>query len=438
MTVYVHDSVSAGGDGDPAQTRYSTDALVDRLNAGEPYAVAFGGQGNAWLETLEELVSSAGVEDELMALLAAADMMLEPVARELVVVRPTGFDPLRWVRALAAEEPVPGGEQLMSAACSLPGVLLTQVATMRALTRQGIDFAATPPVAVAGHSQGVLAVEALRAGGGKDVELLALAQLIGAAATLEGRRRGITLLGARSPMVSVTNADSNRIASLLEEFGKGSVLVPTLSVRNGRRSAVIAGTPEQLTRFELYCQRIADAEAAERKHKLRGGTVFNPAFESVRVDVGFHSPQLADAVKLVDRWAAKIGLAAEFNRGLAHEMAKAILVHPVDWVNQVSGLHEAGARWILDLGPSDILTRLTAPVIRGLGIGIVAAATRGGQRNLFTAGAVPEVARPWSSYAPTVVVLPDGSVKLETKFTRLTMPGSPRTLSNCPNSPTAQ
>ena len=83
-------------------------------------------------------------------------------------------------------------------------------------------------------------------------------------------------------------------------------------------------------------------------------------------------------------------------------------------------MNDAGARWILDLGPGDILTRLTAPVIRGLGIGIVPAATRGGQRNLFTVGAVPEVARPWSSYAPTVVSLPDGSVKLSTKFTRLT------------------
>ncbi|MGA7467545.1 fatty acid synthase subunit beta domain-containing protein, partial [Mycobacterium sp.] len=80
----------------------------------------------------------------------------------------------------------------------------------------------------------------------------------------------------------------------------------------------------------------------------------------------------------------------------------------------------AGARWILDLGPGDILTRLTAPVIRGLGIGIVPAATRGGQRNLFTVGAVPEVARPWSSYAPSLVSLPDGRVKLSTKFTRLT------------------
>ncbi len=105
---------------------------------------------------------------------------------------------------------------------------------------------------------------------------------------------------------------------------------------------------------------------------------------------------------------------------MAREMAEAILVRRVDWVNEISELHEAGARWILDLGPGDILTRLTAPVIRGLGIGIVPAATRGGQRNLFTVGAVPEVAKPWSSYAPTLVTLPDGSVKLSTKFTRLT------------------
>ncbi len=122
MTIYEYDTVSAGRDGDPAQPRHRTHALVDRLNAGEPYAVAFGGQGSAWLETLEELVSSAGIEDELATLVGEAEMMLEPVARELVVVRPIGFDPLRWVRALAAEEPVPSAEQLMSAACSLPGV----------------------------------------------------------------------------------------------------------------------------------------------------------------------------------------------------------------------------------------------------------------------------------------------------------------------------
>ena len=191
---------------------------------------------------------------------------------------------------------------------------------------------------------------------------------------------------------------------------------PVLSIRNGRRSVVITGTPEQLSRFELYCEQIADAEAAQRKNKLRGGAAFAPNFDPVAVEVGFHTPRLADGVDIVGRWAETVGLDVP----LARAMAEAILVQPVDWVEAVTGLSDAGARWILDLGPGDILTRVTAPVIRGLGVGIVPAATRGGQRNLFTVGAAPEVGKPWSSYAPSVISLPDGSVKLSTKFTRLT------------------
>ena len=417
MTIFEHDRVSTGRDDESGST-HTTHALVDRLNAGEPYAVAFGGQGSAWLETLEELVSSAGIEAELATLAGEAALLLEPVAKELVVVRPIGFEPLQWVRSLAAEEPVPNAKQLTSAAVSVPGVLLTQIAAVRALARQGMDLAATPPVAVAGHSQGVLAVEAVAAAGARDVELLALAQLIGAAGTLVARRRGITILGDRPPMVSVTNADPTRIHELLEEFAQDvrTVLPPVLSIRNGRRSVVITGTPEQLSRFELYCEQIAEAEAADRKNKVRGGAVFSPVFEPVQVEVGFHTPRLSDGIDIVGRWAEQVGLDVE----LAREMTEAILVRQVDWVDEITDLHEAGAQWILDLGPGDILTRLTAPVIRGLGVGIVPAATRGGQRNLFTVGAVPEVARPWSSYAPSLVSLPDGKVKLSTKFTRLT------------------
>ncbi|MDY6869483.1 MAG: DUF1729 domain-containing protein [Actinomycetota bacterium] len=416
MTIYEHDRVSAGWDDESGAK--TTHALVDRLTAGEPFAVAFGGQGSAWLETLEDLVSSTGIESELATLAGEAELLLEPVARELVVVRPIGFEPLRWVRALAAEEAVPTAKQLTSAAVSVPGVLLTQIAAVRALARQGMDLFETPPVAIAGHSQGVLAVEALAARGAKDVELLALAQLIGAAGTLVARRRGITVLGDRPPMVSVTNADPERIHELLEEFSTDvrTVLPPVLSIRNGRRSVVITGTPEQLSRFELYCTQIAEKEEAERTKKLRGGAVFAPAFDPVQVEVGFHTPRLADGIDIVGRWAATVGL----DVALARQMTEALLVNHVDWVDEVTELHDAGARWILDLGPGDILTRLTAPVIRGLGVGIVPAATRGGQRNLFTAGAVPEVARPWSSYTPTAVQLPDGSVKLSTKFTRLT------------------
>ena len=418
MTIYEHHRVSADHDGMTGDASQGTHALVDRLAAGEAYAVAFGGQGSAWLETLEELVSSAGIESELATLVGEADLLLEPVASELVVVRPIGFEPLRWVRALAAEDPVPSTKQLTSAAVSLPGVLLSQIAAVRTLARQGMDLRTTPPVAVVGHSQGILAVEALKAAGERDVELLALAQLIGAAGTLVARRRGISVLGDRSPMVSISNADPERIYRLLEDFSQDvrTVLPPVLSIRNGRRSVVITGTPEQLSRFELYCKQISEKEEADRKNKVRGGDVFAPAFDAVQVEVGFHTPRLADSIDIVGDWAEKVGI----DVGLARAMAEAILVQPVDWVDEVIRVHEAGARWILDLGPGDILTRLTAPVIRGLGVGIVPAATRGGQRNLFTVGAVPEVARPWSSYAPSLVGLPDGRVKLSTKFTRLT------------------
>jgi fatty acid synthase len=402
----------------PSEALAGTHALVDRLNAGEPYAVAFGGQGGAWLENLEELVSSAGIESELSEIVGEAALLLQPVARELVVVRPIGFEPLQWVRALAAEEPLPATKQLVTAAISGPGILLAQMAAIRALTRQGLDLYNTPPVAMAGHSQGIMACESLRAKGAKDAELLALLQLIGAAGSLVSRRRGMVGRGDKSPMVSVTNVDPDRIAELLEDFSSDvrTVLPPVLSIRNGRRSVVITGTPEQLGRFELYCSKITEKEEAERKNKLRGGAVFSPEFHGVQVEVGFHTPRLSDGVEVVDRWAEKCGI----NAAMAHEMTEAIFVRPIDWVAEIERLHEAGAKWIVDLGPSDTVTRLTAPVIRGLGVGIVPAATRTGQRNLFTVGAEPEIPPAWSSYAPSTVKLPDGSVKLSTKFTRLT------------------
>ena len=133
-----------------------------------------------------------------MATLAGeAELLLEPIATELVVVRPIGFEPLRWVRALAAEETVPASKHLTSAAVSVPGVLLTQIAAIRALARQGMDLVANPPVAVADTRRASLAVRSPQASGTKDVELLAMAQLIGAAGTLVARRRGIAILGDR-------------------------------------------------------------------------------------------------------------------------------------------------------------------------------------------------------------------------------------------------
>ena len=171
MTIFENDRL-------PSENRVTAHALVDRLNAGEPYAVVFGGQGHSsWVSSLEEIVTTAGIESELARVVGDAEVLLAPVADELVVVRPVGFAPLSWARALAGGETVPA--DMTSAAVSVPGVLLTQIAATRALIRQGLEFDTAPPVALAGHSQGVLAVEAFKAGGARDVELLALAQLIG-------------------------------------------------------------------------------------------------------------------------------------------------------------------------------------------------------------------------------------------------------------------
>ena len=79
MTINEHDRVTTGrtgGSGDNASSQAGAHALVDLLNAGEPYAVAFGGQGGNWLENLEELISSAGIESELSEVVGEAALLL--------------------------------------------------------------------------------------------------------------------------------------------------------------------------------------------------------------------------------------------------------------------------------------------------------------------------------------------------------------------------
>ena len=183
------------------------------------------------------------------------------------------------MRAHAAGEPVASAKHLTSAATSMPGILLTQLAAILAradasghgLRRHPARRACRPLPGGAGRGVATYA-------GARDVELMVLIQLIGAACTLVARRRGISASGDRPPMVSVTNADPERIQELLDEFAKDvrTVLPPALSIRNGRRSSVITGSPEQFGRLELYCQQIADIEAAERKNKLPAAPCSTP------------------------------------------------------------------------------------------------------------------------------------------------------------------
>ena len=168
------DGRRVGVDGGASRTN-SKGALVDSLNNGLPYALAFGGQGAPWLSTLEELSRDNGLEPILTDLVNDAAARLAPLAQDLVVVRPIGFDPVAWILEAEivdeeeGEKPAgPSAAALTAAPVSLPGVFLTQLAALLALTAQGLDIAAHPPVSVIGHSQGVLATAAVAAGGNDD------------------------------------------------------------------------------------------------------------------------------------------------------------------------------------------------------------------------------------------------------------------------------
>ena len=366
--------------------------LLDKLAAGTPYAVAFGGQGTPWLEPLADLVRTHGLE--LGPLLLEADRKLQPVAVDLLRAD-AEFEPLRWVDTVLAPgadedaTDAPDSERLLAPSRSLPGIALTQLAALRGLRHLGLD--ARGAADAIGHSQGCLAVEVAR--GADEVEILAVARLLGAAAEVVGRRQG--LLGETMLSIPLPSAD---VDELLAQLPASSRVVA--HIRNSRRSTVVSG-PEQ---------------GIARLRELLAATHEGVEPEAVLARAAFHHPELAGAVDLATEWAARCGMDTERVRALAQES----LVDPIDWPAAVTGALDSGARWLLDLGPADLAAQLSSPEARALGVGVLAPATSRGLRELTVAGAAPRRERPWSAYAPEVVVLPDGTPRVETGFTRLT------------------
>ncbi|MTB88832.1 DUF1729 domain-containing protein [Aeromicrobium sp. zg-629] len=395
----------------PAPTDRRTDSLLDDLRAGTAWALAFGGQGGDWLQPLADVVRDFALEAEVADLVRRSDALIAPVAAE-VARGGVAFDPVAWVDVLAVGESaedddapgLPAGIELTAPAASVPGITLAQLAGLRALSRQGLDIVAHPPVAVAGHSQGVLAAEVLA--GVPEVEVLALARLIGAAAQLVGRRRG--LLGRT--MLAVSGVVPERVGTIVE--GTGAVC----RIRNGRRAVVLSGPESALEAATARLEEVAAHEADLRERKVTGGAPFSPVLEPVDSVLAFHHPDLAAAADLVAEWAARIGIDPEH----ARRITERAIIDPVDWVQEITTALDAGATWIIDLGPADLASRLSAAEVRSRGVGLVAATTRRGHRELTISGARPVLPVAWSAHAPRLATLPDGSTVVETAFTRAT------------------
>ncbi len=130
--------------------------FLDRLNS-EPHALAFAGQSTPWPVTLADQSANPVLNEALHTHADAAQALLYPVSADLLATtgRPVdlfGFEPNPARLGAAA-----------AASASVPGIALAQLGALLDAASLGYNPAVAKPVAVLGHSQGVLAVHMVQA-----------------------------------------------------------------------------------------------------------------------------------------------------------------------------------------------------------------------------------------------------------------------------------
>lgn len=288
----------------------------------EPFALCFSGQGFDWISSLREALAN-GARDRANEVATAAARILAPVAGQIAAARPQGFEPVKWAENSA------DGIDLVCAAVSVPGIFLLQIANLHTLEARGLDSGKA--AGVIGHSQGILGRYLMREPQ-HAAELLALAELIGAAATLQGRATGMYLHDDLHPMVMVQGVSHGQIAAVIDElFPADSAARPCIGLQNSADGFVVSGKPESVARV---CSVLSDTVKDES-----GQTPENLLWR-LDVEVGFHHPAMLPAVAQTAEWAATCGLDVEQARGIAHN----VLINPVDWVTECHSMAALGVR----------------------------------------------------------------------------------------------
>ena len=394
--------------------------FLSRLN-GEPHALAFGGQSTPWPVALADLTNDPALEATLRGHVAAANTMLAPVAADLLATTGRAVD-------LFGFKPNPARLGTAAAATvSVEGIALTQLGALIDAAGLGLDVANTAPVAVLGHSQGVLGAHmvnvirkagSIEAAGQQIDEILAIAELIGVAGTRKARELALTAQHAgATPMLSVRGATKRQVEVLASRVPnpRGPI---SIAVTNSSNNHVLSGYPEDLAAFEVEAGKEHKRQQTLRDEKVRGGAVFGPVLEYLEVTLPFHSPLMADAVEQAVAWAHACG----FKETRTRELAAEVLLNHVDWAARVKAMLEScdpSKLWIVDFGPGNTLGKLIGNLIQGTGVGVVEATTMAERSALSTMEDEPVRTQNWKTFAPKVLHTPAGD-KIRTKFTDLT------------------
>ena len=211
----------------------------------EPFALCFSGQGFDWISSLREALAD-GARDRANEVAAAAARILKPVAGQIAAARPQGFEPIKWA------ENGTDGIDLVRAAVSAPGIFLSQIANLHTLEARGLDSGKA--AGVIGHSQGILGRYLMREPQ-HAAELLALAELIGAAATLQGRTTGMYLHDGLHPMVMVQGVSRGQLAAVIDElFPADSAERPCIGLQNSADGFVVRASPNRWRACAACCR----------------------------------------------------------------------------------------------------------------------------------------------------------------------------------------
>lgn len=397
-----------------------TTYLFDQL-AQTPHILTFAGQSTPWVQALKETQNDAELNKELREYNKLAKTLLSNIYPQLLANAGSDinvFDALENSKINTA-----------SAQLSVPGITIAQLASVRDLTNLGYNFEVNKPIASLGHSQGIIAakiVEArIKAGSWQNAqnqisELIAIAYIIGAAADREARMLEISGNGEKTPMLSLKGVTFEQAKALIKRVERTRGVI-SIAVKNSRNHIVLSGYPEDMEAVQNQAQKESQRSKKMREMKERGGSVFAPIAEYLDVTVPFHSPIMKPAVEQVETWAKDAGLDAE----LALKLANAVLVEPVDWANQIAEvLNNVNARelYVLDMGPGEVLGKLTNVLLQGSGAGVVEVGTMNARAKASTTSAAEaELLRTgcWADFAPRVIDTPAGK-KVVTKFSKLT------------------